>query len=427
MYGHSRDFNKSSSYHIMVHQAPSTFTATDRTLHVEKRKLLSRGFSASALQDHGDNILKHVRKLADQIAPNASNPSEWSVARDMAKWTSYLVIDVLLDVVFGLDYNLINKPDNRAIVKSIEDCNIRTGVLFQARELKTRFIDKYLFSASIASRKKLIHFVKSLLDKRIKPSTMKRNDVFSNFLVDENPDLKRDLSMAELGSEATTLLMAGSETTSTAIAAALFYLIRSPKAYEKAVKEIQQHFPNIEDVCLGQELSSCVYLRACVDESLRMSPPAASAQWREVMADGVRVDEQPVPAGCDVGTSLYAIHHRPDYFPDPFAFRPERWFIDSASENKESVQLQKSAFAPFLLGPRSCIAKELAISETMLTLATLLGRFEVRAADGLSGKVGCGGRKNSVYGRHRTEEYQLWEHVAAVKQGPIVQFRERKG
>ena len=205
----------------------------------------------------------------------------------------------------------------------------------------------------------------------------------------------------------------------------MFYLIKNPRAHEKAAKEIRKYFPKVEDICLGHQLSSCTYLRACVDESLRMSPPAASAQWREVSANGVNVDGQPVPAGCDVGTSLYAIHHHPDYFPEPFAFRPERWLIVDGFEDEKSIQLQKSAFAPFLLGPRSCVAKELAISETMLTLATFLRRFEVKAADGLNGKIGCGGKK-SGYGRHRPEEYQLWEHVAAVKQGPILQFREWK-
>lgn len=211
----------------MVHRAPSTFTATDRTLHAEKRKILSRGFSTSALQGHGKTILTHVRRLADQVAPGASSSSGWSVAQDMAEWSrydcpfinlriwhkpvwtaSYLAIDVVVDVIFGQEYNLIEKSDNRVLVKSIEDCNVRTGVLFQARMLKSRLIDRYLFSASIASRKKLIHFINFLLDARMKESAMTRNDVFSNFLI-KDPETNKGPSMAELGSEATTLLMAG--------------------------------------------------------------------------------------------------------------------------------------------------------------------------------------------------------------------------
>ncbi|KAI9714040.1 MAG: hypothetical protein M1820_000770 [Bogoriella megaspora] len=337
---------------------------------------------------------------------------------------SYLAMDVVLDVVFGEEYNLIEKPDSRNVVQSVEDCNIRTGVLFQASELKNRFVDRWLFSESIVSRKTLIHFINSLLAKWMKSSPKGRKGVLSNFLID-GEDSKNGPSLADLGSEATTLLMAGSETTSVAIAAALFYLVQNPNAYEKAVQEVQNYFPNTKDICLGYQLSSCTCLRACLDESLRMSPPAASAQWREVIAEGVSVDGQPVPAGCDIGTSLYAIHHHPDFFPDPFVFRPERWLADSSPRDEKRVQMQKSAFAPFLLGPRSCVAKELAISEAMLTLATLLGRFEIEAANGSNGNIGCGG-KDFGYGRHRVEEYQLWEHVAATKRGPILQFRERK-
>lgn len=431
IYGHSKSFQKSTAYHIMVHRAPSTFTATDRKLHAQKRRTLSQGFSATAIQGFEERILERVKALADQLAPKGVTATkmdnEWSTVQDMSKWASYLAIDVILGIIFGQSMNLIQSPDYRFITKCIEDCNIRTGVLFQARELTTRRFDRWLFKGSISSRNRFIPFISTQLKARMQTAATKQNDIFSILLDPKgtgNDGAGENMpSVSELGGECTTLLMAGSETTSTAISATLFYMMRNPEVYEKAAREVREQFSNSEsNVRLGAALNSCIYLRACLDESLRLSPPAASAQWRGVLADVV-VDGRPVPAGCDVGTSLYAIQRHPAYFDQSSVFRPERW---TESDDASASERAQSAFSPFLLGPRSCVAKPLAVAEAMLTLATLLCRFDIKLAEGPDGEVGCGGLSGAVHGRQNKDEYQLWEHVAAVKYGPLVQFRERK-
>lgn len=429
IYGHSKSFQKSTAYHIMVHRAPSTFTATDRKLHAQKRRTLSQGFSATAIQGFEERILERVKALANQLAPKGPKASkmdnEWSPVHDMSKWASYLAIDVILGIIFGKNVDLVESPDYRFVTKCIEDCNIRTGVLFQARELTTRRFDRWLFKGSISSRNRFIPFISGLLKARMQSSATKQNDIFSILLDPKGSggDEGSQPSVSELGGECTTLLMAGSETTSTAISATLFYMMRNPETYEKAVREVRDQFSHSEsNVRLGAALNSCTYLRACLDESLRLSPPAASAQWRGVVADAI-VDGRPVPAGCDVGTSLYAIQRHPAYFDQSSVFRPERWTESNDASASERAQ---SAFSPFLLGPRSCVAKPLAVAEAMLTLATLLCRFDLRLAEGPDGEVGCGGRDGAVYGRRNKDEYQLWEHVAAVKYGPLIRFRERK-
>lgn len=415
----------------MVHRAPSTFTATDRKLHAQKRRTLSQGFSATAIQGFEEKVLERVKALADQLAPKEITASkmenEWSTAHDMSKWASYLAIDVILGIIFGRNVNLIQSPEYRFVTKCIEDCNIRTGVLFQARELTTRRIDRWLFKGSINSRNRFIPFISTLLKSRMQSSTTRQNDIFSILLdpkgTEDDMRTENFPSLSELGGECTTLLMAGSETTSTAISATLFYMMRNPAVYEKAVHEVREQFSHSEaNVRLGTALNSCTYLRACLDESLRLSPPAASAQWRGVLAD-VIVDGRPVPAGCDVGTSLYAIQRHPAYFDQSSVFQPERW---TESDDALALERAQSAFSPFLLGPRSCVAKPLAVAEAMLTLATLLCRFDMKLAEGPDGEIGGGGCQGAVYGRHRKDEYQLWEHVAAVKFGPLIRFRERK-
>lgn len=188
--------------------------------------------------------------------------------------------------------------------------------------------------------------------------------------------------------------------------------------------EIRQAFLTPDDVCSGSNLNGCTYLRACIDESLRLAPPAPGALWREVISDGVVIDGQRIPIGCDVGTAIYAIHHHPDYFPDPFVFQPERWLAISSADDAALLSHTQRAFAPFSLGPRSCVARGLAISELMLTMATLLSRFDMRLVEDSARVVGSG-RPGGSYGRHRANEFQLFDHIAAAKDGPLIQFRER--
>lgn len=160
-------------------------------------------------------------------------------------------------------------------------------------------------------------------------------------------------------------------------------------------------------------------MKACIDESLRLSPPASSSLWREVIQDGVVIDGHVIPRGYDVGTCIYAIHHNSEYFPEPFEFRPDRWL-----DSPEKVQIARSAFNPFSVGPRSCLGKGLALTELTLTLAYLLCKYDFRLAPG-SEKTGCGSISDGP-GRHREAEYQLYDHVTAAKNGPIVQLRLRQ-
>jgi cytochrome P450 len=204
-----------------------------------------------------------------------------------------------------------------------------------------------------------------------------------------------------------------------------FYLSRYPEAYDKASKEVRGVFESPDDVCVGPALNSCAYLRACLDESLRMSPAVASAPWREVAVDGTLIDGCSIPAGYDVGMGIYSIQHNESYVSQPFNFMPERWLVNStASSTRENVDRARSVFTPFGVGPRSCVGKGLATAELMFIMATVLAMFDFRKPEGPESLIGEGSPV-APYGRHRKKEYQLIDHVICAKEGPMLQFRKR--
>jgi cytochrome P450 len=204
------------------------------------------------------------------------------------------------------------------------------------------------------------------------------------------------------------------------VAGLFFYLTRNPKTYAKVCKEVRSAFNSADEIELGPTLTSCTYLRACIDETMRISPSVGSALWREVERPGAEIDSVYVPGGCDVGTGIYSIHHNPDYYPDPFNFKPERWLVAEDGVTADDLALAQSAFNPFSLGPRGCIGRGLALAEMQLLMATILFRFDFKK-QGNEGE----GKIGAELGRDKPWEYQLRDHVTSAKEGPIIQFRER--
>lgn len=148
---------------------------------------------------------------------------------------------------------------------------------------------------------------------------------------------------------------------------------------------------------------------------MRLGPPAPGAFWREVSTGGTTIDGQWLPAGCEVALGNYALGHKPEYFPDPFAFRPER-FIGAAAE-----LIPKGAFAPFSMGPRVCPAKTLAYHEMSLMCAIILYQTDFRTVSVLGE-----GHEGWSWGRHRQDEFQIFDVFSANKYGPELQFRRRQ-
>jgi cytochrome P450 len=152
---------------------------------------------------------------------------------------------------------------------------------------------------------------------------------------------------------------------------------------------------------------------------MRLSPSVGGALPREVLPGGLIADGHFFPAGTVLAVPHYAIHHNPAYYPDPFAYKPERW-LDA---NKGAVELAHSAFCPFSIGPRACIGKGMAYLELSVALARMVWLFDMRLKPG--SRVGEGGWEGAEYGRHRAGEYQLMDKFTSWMDGPLVEFRRR--
>ena len=268
-----------------------------------------------------------------------------------------------------------------------------------------------------------MQYSKAQAMERTKLKDVDRKDFFYYLLNARDPETGQGFSMNELWGESNLLIIAGSDTTSTAMAGTFFYLAHNAVVLQKLLKEIRETFSDVEEIVSGPKLSGCMYLRACIDETMRMTPPVAGALPREVLSGGIDIDGLHIPAGINVGVPHYAIHHNADYYPKPFDYIPERWLSDpEANPLHAKLADAHSAYCPFSIGPRGCIGKGLAYVELTLTIARVLFLYDLRLAPGTT--LGAG-RKDLEVGRTRPTEYQIEDRFASMKDGPILQFRAR--
>lgn len=419
IHSHSANNLKSVVYQVMVHGAPNTLTIRRKEDHAWRRKILSLGLSDSRMLSYESIVKKHIMALLDNMEENSRiNESALTKQKlDMSRQSDYFTFDVMSEAIFGVKYNALKEPTYRFVAQALEESNVRISALVQAPMLMLGRLDKPLFRHSIRGRNKFLGFISGIL--RDRANATGHNNVFSFLESAKEPDSGKVLDKSQIRAECATLVVAGSDTSSSTLAATLFYLSRNSRTYDRVCKEVRANFANQDDIGLGPRLNSCTYLRACIDESLRMSPPVGGALWREISPGGMIVDSISLPAGVDVGTGIYSIHHNADYHREPMKFIPERWIAEEPGSSKESVELSRSAFAPFSTGPRSCVGKGFAYHEITLTLAHIIQRFDFFSTDHLN--------KSAVTtnGDGGIEEFLLSDHITGAKKELGLYFTRR--
>ncbi|KEZ38899.1 Cytochrome p450 family protein [Scedosporium apiospermum] len=440
IYSYRSNVGKAHFYDAFVHPAPNTHNTRDREIHARKRRVISHGFSDAAVKEMERYVLANVRTFCEEIGPRGKEGAVsvvdekkgWSPARNMSDWCNYLAMDILGDLCFGKAFRMLESAENRYALDLVAAATKRHLICGTMPLVDQLGVDKVLFPEIAAGRARYMAYSKSQLMERTKMGDdTDRRDFFYYLLKARDPHTGKGFTTPELWAESNLLIIAGSDTTSTAMAATLFYLVRNPSALARVTQEIRSTFTDVEEIRQGATLTSLTYLRACIDEAMRMSPSVGGLLPREVLSGGMTICDEFVPAGTVVGTPHYTIHHHEEYYPSPFTYIPERWLagetnpVTGKTVTEDEVATAQSAFCPFSIGPRGCIGKGLAYIEMSITLARVLFLYDLRRAVGV---VDPGeGREDLEWGRHRREEFQLIDTFTSMKDGPMIEFRPREG
>jgi cytochrome P450 len=198
------------------------------------------------------------------------------------------------------------------------------------------------------------------------------SDVLSQLTRARDSDTGESMSARQVRDEVLTLMVAGHETWTNSLIWTWFLLSENPSVREHVEAELEEvlggRLPTAKDV------RALRYTGAVYSESLRLYPPVWTV-GRTALEDH-EIEGRMIPAGSIVLLSPYVVQHDPRWFPDPFAFRPERWL------DRESERIPTFAFFPFGAGPRVCIGQPLAMLAGVLFLATIARRWRLELVRG---------------------------------------------
>lgn len=415
IYGHRANVRKSDFYLSFpaVPGAFSTHTAMDLKMHARKRRVMSHAFSDAALRGVEDFVLEHVSAYINALTDRFNRPndarhdSKWTEPKNISTWSTYLGFDVMGDLAFGRGFGMLTgeKPENRDAPTLLMQAAKRHNTTGPLPWLHQSGFDRILFRKLNLDRDRYLAFSRKQVGERMSSNDIAaeekyaRKDFFYYLLHSKDPETGEGFSKKELWGESNTLIIAGSDTTSTTLTSTIFYLLHNPATLSRLQKEIRGAFDSVEEIRSGPTLNECKYLRACIDEALRMSPPVGAILPRLTLAGGIDILDQHIPAGVGVGCPIYAMHHHRDFVPEAFEYKPERWIHGECNE-AENQQLL-SVFNPFSIGSRGCIGKPMAYMELSLAVARLLWKFDIRQPGSSLKHVGEG-RPGMGAGRERT-------------------------
>ena len=169
----------------------------------------------------------------------------------------------------------------------------------------------------------------------------------------------------QLIDEILILFVAGHETTANALTFSLFLLANNPDELKKVREEVTA-FSN-QDLSV-QSFSKLQYTKQCIEESMRLYPPAWITD--RVNLEGITVGDYSFEQGTMIGISIYEMHRHKAYWSSPEEFQPERF----SEENRKTTA---PYYMPFGAGPRLCIGNNFAMLEMQLTLQSILSKYNI--------------------------------------------------
>jgi len=324
----------------------------DGEFHRRSRMIMLPAFHRERILASADAVVEEVGRALDQLTPGASI--------DLYMWTRHLAVRVAMRALFGVD------PDGEQ-ARAIDAAGLFEEALsFYSSEYFLRVLRgaRSPWARMQRAARKLDRLIYSEISSR-RASGARGPDILS-LLLDAHDEDGNTLSDVQIRDEVMTLLFAGHDTTTSTVSFLFYELARHPRVLARLLAEqdalLEDGRPSAAQLA-GGDLPE---LEMVLAETLRKYPPAWIGPRRAVHA--FEFEGHTVPARAFVNYCSWASHHLPDVFPEPDAFRPERFTPEA------TAALPKGAYVPFGGGSRTCIGMRFGQLEVRAIVTLILSR-----------------------------------------------------
>ncbi|MCW2996330.1 MAG: cytochrome [Conexibacter sp.] len=320
--------------------------------HLRQRKLLLPPFHGEAIARYEEMIVEATDRELDRW------PLNTPIA--LAPRMQAITLDVIMSGIFGIEGTPERGTPEHALRRATKGLlRASTWRTAQLAELMNIGRDEPVGITKIGLDLLDRPTYQVIRERRAATDLEDRRDILS-LLLQARTEEGEELSDRELRDELLALVLAGHETTANQLAWIWERLVRTPAAHDR-----------LRDAVRGSDdAASARIVEATITEGMR-SRPVIPIIGRRVLVPW-RLGEYAVPADTPVTMSILLVHHREDVYPDPFAFRPERWDDDKPGTY---------TWIPFGGGVRRCLGAALAMAEQRIVLEAMARRLDITYVD----------------------------------------------
>lgn len=315
-------------------------------------------------------------------------PDPKDLTVDYRSWTNFFTLDAIADIGLSSRLHFLDQGNDRTTAErmdgSLYEANYRECLHATARaqsglvwaydyfpllcKLSKIFSSRYrhYWHLNEGWNDIILHQARKRLARY--QAGEKLDDFFEALMADKkgNP---HNLEWGEIVAEVSIMGNAGSDTTAIAMNDAMYFLLKHPKCLAKLREEVDSVLDPSEVVAPYDKVKHLPYLRACLDEAVRMLPPSTFGLPRRTPPEGTTILDDFVPGHTSVSISAYVAHRDEAVFPDAETYKPERWLGENARE-------MQPYFITLSAGARGCIGRNISYLEQTVLLAIVVHRCE---------------------------------------------------
>jgi len=308
---------------------------------------------------------------ADRLVTAWQQAPAAKVGVDVCEPSMHYALEVLGTTVFGADM-----PSAEAVIRtSVPALNQQVTRTALSPVRLPPWVPTPANRRADRARRAVWDFVDRLIADRRSSPVHDGNDLLSLLLTARDPETGDALDDRAVRDQALIFLLAGHETTGATLAFALHLLGHHHEVQQRVRQEVNRVAGSSP---IGAEhLDGLRYTAQVLNETMRLYPAGHTVvrRSREDMALG----GEAIPAGQIVAVSVWAVHHNPELWPDPYCFEPDRFAAGGRDDDAGPEKAARYAHLPFGGGPRSCIGQYLAMAEMVVAVATIIRAFSLES------------------------------------------------
>ncbi|PIG89019.1 benzoate 4-monooxygenase cytochrome P450 [Aspergillus arachidicola] len=362
IYGHGTKCTKDVFYSALSGSHYHLADVVDKEDHARKRKVLSSAYAIKNLEAFDERCTSPL--------PKGQNPDPQDLTIDYRMWTNLYTIAAIANIGLSEDIRFLDQGNDiissEAKDETVKKVHFRDCLYANASATSTLVwaYDWYealvrvskLVSSTYRQKWKLAEDWDGIVNNRATTRWKRyekgeKLDDFFSALMEDKAGAPNNLEWGEIVAEVSIMMNAGSDTTGISL------------------NNIDSVLEDDEVIAPYDKVKHLPYLRACLDENMRLYPPVSFHVPRRTPQEGTTIRGEFVAGDTSVGISAYVVHRNEDIFPDPDTYKPERWLGDKGRD-------LQPYFVAFSAGARGCIGRNISYLEQTVLLASLVHRFE---------------------------------------------------